>query len=67
MKLYVDDMGIRVGLADGGEIEVRVHDGSTINGLVGELGDSETFVCGDGCTITRRGDEAIWWTPPPRR
>jgi hypothetical protein len=64
MKLRVDDLGVIFVLADGSEIEVCDR-GRPIDGLAGALADGQTFTCHDGCTVTRRGEEEIWFTPPP--
>ncbi len=64
MKLRVDEQGITVGLDTGAEIAVYDYDASVIDGLAGELADGATFECVDGCSVTRRGGQAIWYTPP---
>ena len=53
---------ITLDLDDGGTVFVCAYIG--VDGLAGDLADGETFAMPDGCTVTRRGEEAIWTTPP---
>jgi hypothetical protein len=54
-------------LDDGGTVSVLQYDRMLIDGLAGDLADGATFTTHDGCTVTRRGDEAIWMTPQGKR
>lgn len=49
-------------LADGGTVFVCGYIG--VDGLAGDLAEGTTFTTHDGCTVTRRGHEAVWTTPP---
>jgi hypothetical protein len=59
-----DRVGTMITLDEGSSIDVRDYNPLHIDGLDGELGDGETFTLPDGCTVQRRGDEAIWTEPP---
>ncbi len=47
---------------NGSSVGVRDYDPVEIDG-VEELAHGETFTYADGCTVTRVGDKALWWTP----
>jgi hypothetical protein len=65
VQLQAIDNELHLALDDGGTISVQGY--GMIDGLAGELAEGATFTTHDGCTVTRRGDEAIWTTPPGRR
>ena len=66
MQVSVTNVGIKIALNDGSSVDVRGYDRMLVDGLDGDLEDKATFGFPDGCTVARRGEEAVW-TEPPRR
>lgn len=63
MTLFVNEQGVRVRSAAGGEVDIRPYDPEEIDGLAGGLANGARFTLHDGVTVQRLDGLAIWITP----
>lgn len=66
VKLQANGNEFEFALDDGTIISIGRYDRLSIDGLGGDLTEGATFTMHDGCTVTRRGNEAVWMTPGRR-